>query len=342
VSARKKPALRSVSLARGKYRSSDPSLERYGEYLERIKSDRTVEEYVRELEIFGAWLAKRLRADGDPFEPPDDLPAPVPPRWWAREPFAGLETAPTESVVGFLQWIHRRRLSPTAQRRTIAALRSYYKYLRAKGVRDDNPTLTIELPKRPIRVLKTIPTESIAAMRDRKPLRSRSEYAALRDRAIIAFLFSGGVRRAELVGLNRSKVDLDRREVTVLGKGNKERVVIIDEPTAELLRLYLARRGAGVDDALFLGKEVQPGMRRRISYDYIRELVARFARNAGIEGRVTPHMFRHSLATYLYERGMDLTDIKDQLGHSSTATTDIYVKGSTTARKQRYDRVMGE
>lgn len=139
-----------------------------------------------------------------------------------------------------------------------------------------------------------------------------------RDRAIVAFLESTGCRVSEMTQLNRDEVDLTRRVCTVRGKGNKERLVYIDQVTAMLIERYLAER---TDDcpALFMGRA---GI--RLEPDGVRVMLNKVAARAGVE-HVHPHRFRRTLATNLTRHGMPLQEVAEILGHEKVDTTMRYV-----------------
>jgi len=149
----------------------------------------------------------------------------------------------------------------------------------------------------------------------------------VRNRAILSLLAYAGVRRGEVVGLDVRDYSRTARSVHVRGKGNKDRVIGLPEPACEALDAYLKQRqGAGAEDPLF----VTTG-RRRITHRVVTKAVKRMAR--GLGQNLHPHMFRHSYATELLDRGADLRVIRDLLGHESVATTEIYTHVS--AARQR-------
>ena len=145
-----------------------------------------------------------------------------------------------------------------------------------------------------------------------------------RDLAIIEVFYGSGIRLGELEKLNLADVDLTRREVLVLGKGNKERIALFGSVAEATLRLYLQQGRPKLvtgdsDNALFLNRF---GERlRRVS---IIRMLDHYARQAGIDRKVTPHALRHSFATHLVDEGVDIRLIQEMLGHESPATTQRY------------------
>lgn len=321
--------------ARGDYVPADPSLRDFARKLIG-RAPRSIEEYVREIEIFGAFLDGRLDGN-DPFGSKKKSTGERP---WAAGPFGRLPDATFSDLHRYYEWLHYdRKLSVAGIRRKLAAVRAYYRYRRDHGHREDDPSATFKLPKLPRRQPKVIAVDEVRDLRQARPP-AKSDFSGIRNAAIVSLLYSSGVRRAELVAIDQSHVDLKERTISVIGKGNKQRTVVFDFETAALLQRYLLVRPRGEDDALFLGSRTGTGVHRRISYDYIRDIVARFARESGLERTVTPHMLRHSLASYLVKRGVDLKTIGDQLGHENLATTSLYLHGVVDQRRARYDEAM--
>ena len=145
-------------------------------------------------------------------------------------------------------------------------------------------------------------------------------------------LYASGIRRAELVGLNLSDVDLERRRMRVIGKGNKQRTVFINHAAADAIRNYLGVRPRTSDEALFLSRRKQ-----RLSHRQAWVVFRDFAQLAGLTMHVTPHVMRHSFATHLLENGADIMTIKELLGHESLSTTQIYTNVSLEHMRRSYE-----
>ncbi|MBV8246547.1 MAG: tyrosine-type recombinase/integrase [Candidatus Eremiobacteraeota bacterium] len=154
----------------------------------------------------------------------------------------------------------------------------------------------------------------------------------LRDIAIMELLYASGIRRAELVGLNLSDVDLERRVMRVVGKGNKQRMVFINRAASDAIRNYLGVRPRTVDEALFLSRRKQ-----RLSHRQAWVVFRTFAQLSGLTKHVTPHVMRHSFATHLLENGADIMTIKELLGHESLSTTQIYTNVSLEHMRRSYE-----
>ena len=161
---------------------------------------------------------------------------------------------------------------------------------------------------------------------------------ALRDRAVVELLYATGLRVGELTGLDRDDVNAERRTLTVIGKGNKERTVPFGQPAALAMDDWLHRgrpalATADSGPALFLGKRG-----RRIDQRQVRSVVARLFEELGDTGATGPHALRHSAATHLLDGGADLRAVQEILGHSSLATTQLYTHVSVDRLKASYQQ----
>ncbi len=170
-------------------------------------------------------------------------------------------------------------------------------------------------------------------------LEAKDLYEKRLERVIVSALIDLGIRRSELIGMNVSDFDPSRRVVTVRGKGNKMREIPVVESLCEEILLYLKAvetlRGgrSGAKDAMFLtwrGERIYP-----VLVD--RAVKGDFAALSGVTGRRSPHILRHTLATELLDEGTDLNSIKEMLGHSSLATTQIYTHNSIVKLKNIYE-----
>ncbi len=198
------------------------------------------------------------------------------------------------------------------------AVRNFLKYLVKRGIPALSPD-TIELPKLPrrqIEILEYADLERILTAPKGSGLRP------LRDRAILETFFSTGLRLAELCALNCT-LNLSRGEVTVRGKGEKLRVVFISDSARRAIKEYLEARG-DAEEALFISLTKKGRVIGRITSRAVERVVDRYAREAGIPKRVTPHSFRHLFATDLLINGADLRSVQELLGHANVSTTQIY------------------
>lgn len=203
----------------------------------------------------------------------------------------------------------------------LIALRAFLKYLRKRGIEALSPE-RIELAKVPERSLDLISSAELKRLRnapDAKTLPGK------RDRAILELLFSTGLRISELCGLSIDDVDLSRDEFSVRGKGDKVRVVFLSDTARSALQDYLKAR-KDLDDAMFvrMGPKANDGNDLRLSPRAVQRLLKKYAAEAGITRKVTPHVIRHSFATDLLQNGADLRSVQALLGHAHIGTTQVY------------------
>jgi integrase/recombinase XerD len=219
---------------------------------------------------------------------------------------------------------------PRTQRRKVAAVKSLFGFLEREGLVESNPTHNLRLD---IRLGRLLPkTMSLATLqtffrqlyskRNSRPKRDRLRKLAIRDVALFELLFSSGMRVSEMSNLRVATVDLERGAVLVRGKGNKERLIpICDLEVRSALLAYVGiHPGPREADAYFFTNRLGG----RLSEQSIRIALKRHTRAAGLE-KITPHVFRHTVATMLLQEGVDLRFIQTFLGHSSIVTTTIYV-----------------
>ena len=229
-------------------------------------------------------------------------------------------------------------ISKTTQNYHLIALRSFLKYLAKRDI-DALTSDKVELASVTRPQVTFLDTEEVERLLDSMDV---SNPVGLRDRAIIELLFSGGLRVSELVSLNREHINLDRREFSIRGKGQKDRLIFISDQAAEWLQRYMQSRPdnfkplfihyAGSQDAL------DDGAYTRLTVRSVQRLVGRYARLAGITKHVTPHTLRHSFATDLLTNGADLRSVQSLLGHANVSTTQIYTHLTDPQLKQIHER----
>lgn len=230
-----------------------------------------------------------------------------------------------EKVRTFRLWLNRQEgtdgfLKRRTQNYYLIALRAFLKYLQKREITSLSPE-RIELAKLPQRSVDLITIEELNRLMD---VVSKGETEQkLRDRAILELLFSTGLRVSELCALN-ADIDLSRDELSVRGKGDKVRVVFISLDAKDAVMKYLKAR-KDMEEPLFVsyGKNTQKGD-RRLTPRSVERLIKKYAIEAGITKKVTPHIIRHSFATDLLQNGADLRSVQALLGHANIATTQVY------------------
>jgi site-specific recombinase XerD len=231
-------------------------------------------------------------------------------------------------------------LGPKTQNYHLIALRAFLKYL----VRQDIPSLApekIDLKKVGQRSVDFLTREEMERLFEALNPAGRTW---ARDRAMLETLYSTGLRVSELVNLNRGQVDMERREFTVRGKGDKPRIVFLSERCVKHLKIYLSERD-DVWEPLFISygrvredEELGLGEKRRITAYTVQSMVRKAAKMAGLGKKVTPHVIRHSFATELLHNGADIRAVQDMLGHASITTTQINTPSTNPRLREIHDK----
>jgi integrase/recombinase XerC len=222
-------------------------------------------------------------------------------------------------IARHLATLHARGLSGRSLARVLSAWRAFYRFLREseRDVRDD-PCAGLRAPKSARRLPSALTPDEAA----RLVTIDGADPLARRDRALFELAYSSGLRLSELAGLDVDGLDADAREVRVLGKGSKERLVPVGEAALRALADWLAVRsewGAAQRGALFVGRSG-----RRLSPRAIERRLAAWAVRQGLDRHVHPHMLRHSFATHVLQSSGDLRAVQEMLGHASIASTQVY------------------
>jgi integrase/recombinase XerC len=221
--------------------------------------------------------------------------------------------------------------------RKVASVRSFFKFAYRRGFIDTNPAQLLIIPKKGKRLPQTIDEESLNEMLDSLEQNTPAE---LQDRAVLELFYGTGIRLTELIQLNTGDVDIARKQFKVKGKGNKERIVPVGDQALDALKAHLSTRsgllteksGSGDHQALFL----TPGGRRAYPQAF-RKMVKRHISHFTESEKKSPHTLRHSYATHMMNRGADIRVIKELLGHSSLAATQVYTHTGIGRLKQIYD-----
>ncbi|MGH9031843.1 MAG: site-specific tyrosine recombinase XerD [Acidimicrobiia bacterium] len=234
----------------------------------------------------------------------------------------------------------RPRFAPSSIARSLVAVRSFHRFCVDEGFGSADPSEEIGAPRVPQGIPKALSEEEVDALLGAVP---GDEPRALRDRAILETLYATGVRISELIGLDRRDLDLEDGLARVLGKGSKERVVPVGGSARDALTSYLeggrpllaatrSRRARASGEAVFLN--ARGG---RITRQGCWKIVRSAGERAGLGGRLSPHVLRHSCATHMLDHGADIRVVQELLGHASLSTTQIYTKVSPERLRAVYD-----
>ncbi|MFH1012213.1 MAG: site-specific tyrosine recombinase/integron integrase [Candidatus Peregrinibacteria bacterium] len=220
-------------------------------------------------------------------------------------------------------------LSVKTQSYHMIALRAFLKWCVKRDIKTLEPE-KVELPKIPQRQVEYLSRDELERLFN---IIDTEKITGLRNRAILEFLYSTGLRVSELVALNRDQVNLERGEFQVRGKGKKMRIVFLSKRAKEWLNRYLGARTDNYDPLFLNHRRAREkkkneldlkGEHRRLTEVMIQNVVRENATRAGLIKKVTPHTLRHSFATELLINGADIRSVQEMLGHASITTTQIY------------------
>ncbi|MBW3141407.1 tyrosine recombinase XerC [Ferrimonas balearica] len=225
----------------------------------------------------------------------------------------------TQHCQALLAKLHRQGLSPRSLSLTLSALRQLIKFLLREGTLTHDPMVGVQAPKQGRPLPKNLDVDQVnrlLELNDDDPL-------VIRDRAMMELFYSSGLRLAELVALDCPQLSLTDREVRVMGKGGKERILPVGNKASEWLAKYLALR-----PALLKGKECAAlflsNRGSRISRRSVQARLTEWGQSQALDSKVHPHKLRHSFATHLLESSKDLRAVQELLGHANLSTTQIY------------------
>jgi integrase/recombinase XerD len=272
---------------------------------ERGRAATTLTAYRRDLRAYAAWLAERGLAVADVTE---------------------------DDVIAYIGALRARALAPASVARSMVPVRGLHRFLAMEGRLEVDPSAHVERPRVPRGLPKALSEAEVGRL---LAVPEGDAPIARRDRAMLEVLYGTGLRVSELVGLSIGDIDLDDALLRAFGKGSKERIVPVGSHALRALGAWLgpggrpeleparwARRGDA--EAVFLGAR-GGRLTRQGAWDVLR----RHGERAGLAGRLSPHVLRHSCATHMLDHGADIRAVQELLGHASISTTQVYTLVST-------------
>ncbi|MHA1598420.1 MAG: site-specific tyrosine recombinase XerD [Alphaproteobacteria bacterium] len=269
--------------------------------VERGAAENTIESYRRDLTGFAVFSQARRRAP---------------------------ENASSDIIRGYLKKLSDAGMAASTSARRLSALRQFFRFLHAEGIRDDDPSSVIDSPRLGRPLPKYLSEDEVDRLL--MATHERSGTDGLRTIALVEILYATGLRVSELVGLPLAAISRDAMVLIVRGKGGKERMVPLSEPAAEAIATYAGVREsfvpkgqAGKTAARFLFPS--RGKNGHLTRARFGQILKELALEAGLDlKRVSPHVLRHSFASHMLAHGADLRSLQQMLGHADIATTQIY------------------
>ena len=288
-----------------------PLIETYLNHLqiERRLADHTIESYQRDLLKLGRFAAARRKK---------------------------IDALDRQELDRFVQELSGQGLSPRSVGRTVAAVRSFYRFVTVEARRLQNPADDLQGPRAWPALPKCLSAEDVDRLIQQP---DTSTVRGLRDRALIELLYATGLRVSELVQLRVGDVNLEAAYLTCTGKGGKQRVVPIGDEAASWIRRYLSTARPALVTAIATQRLfVNARGGKSLSRVGFWKILKQYARTAGLGRSLSPHVLRHSFATHLLDRGADLRAIQLMLGHADLSTTQIYTHVLEARLRAVYDR----
>lgn len=276
--------------------------------VERGVSDNTVVSYRKDLEKFAAFLERSGKS---------------------------VTSAGREDIVDFMMQLKDAGLNASSISRNLAALKTFWKFLVAERLVEDNVAAVVETPRTWKNIPDILNREEVEKLLGAPGKRG---WMGIRDTAILELMYATGLRVSEVKDLKVRNVNMEAGFIRCLGKGGKERIVPLGSVAEKALRKYLekSRKKISADpgeDHLFLSR-----LGKRISRQSLWKMIRKYACVAGIRKHISPHTLRHSFATHLLEGGAELRGVQEMLGHADISTTQIY----THINRDKLRRIHGE
>ncbi len=297
----------------------EDKIQEFLDYLttEKGSSENTTAAYRNDLTQFQDYVLGRLDSDTDPAES------------WAE--------LTRNDLIDYILWLKEREYASATVARKVAAMKSFCGFLLRTGALADNPADDLDSPK----VKKHLPTTLTPEEVDRllaQPGQAGETPKALRDTALLELLYATGMRVSEVAGLALDDIDLEAGSVRCVGKGNKERVMPLYAEAAQSVAAYLAKGRAALlgqnkdEPTLFLNPRGE-----RLTRQGLWLIIKGYAKQLGLEDRVTPHTLRHSFATHMLNGGAGLREVQKLLGHANISTTQVYTHITQGHLREVYD-----
>ena len=259
---------------------------------------------------------------------------------WLTETGRTLDTVGPGDLDAYVAALRARGLAPSSVKRATVAVRSLHRFRSDEDMTDSDPSAAVETPRVPAGLPKALSEDEITRLLEAVP---DDGPIASRDRAVLEVLYGTGARISEVCSLSLGDVDLEAGLLRLFGKGSKERVVPLGRFARMALAAWLAPDGRGAvapeqfarrgdADAVFLNSRGG-----RLSRQGAWGIVRKYGTIAGLDGRLTPHVLRHSCATHMLDHGADIRAVQELLGHASIATTQVYTMVSNERLFAVYD-----
>lgn len=234
--------------------------------------------------------------------------------------------------------LSKNEITPRSVNRKLSALNSFYKYALKHGHIEKNPMKKVVAPKVGKRLPSYVMEDEIPVVMKATDLKADT-YAQWRDKTILFLLYTTGMRRSELIQLKIEDVNVSRKEIRVIGKGKKERIVPMTADSLQFLKEYMEVRKAEFTDIVIDGSYLLLSDKgKKMDPRTVYAIVNKYLKLAPSAEKKSPHVLRHSFATHLLNNGADINAIKELLGHANLGATQVYTHNSIERLKEIYQK----
>jgi site-specific recombinase XerD len=298
--------------------------------IERGASPRTIRNYRQALGRFSLWFRWGVKNIQERHQP-------IPWGTMGSQKIREYLQTFMEPSPGEVKKVRSRPLKRNSVLLHLSAIRSFYRFLVQRKGFQENPMEMISAPKKERRLPIFVQEREMERLLEAPLLMDRprySEWQRWRDKAILELLYGSGLRVQEVVQLSEEDMDLSSQTLRVWGKGRRERVVPLGSFSKAAFEKYRELRPLKIQGKrVFVGKDL-----KSLSVRGVQRLLKPYLRFVGLDGKLSPHKFRHSFATHLLDRGADLRSVQQLLGHKRLGTTQIYTHVSVEKMKEVYDQ----
>ena len=287
----------------------DKLITKFIEYLEYEKgySKKTIISYEKDLELFNKYLKENK--------------------------ITNINKIDYNTIRKYLGYLHDEKYEASSVSRKISALRSFFKYNLKENIITNNPMTLISNPKKEKKLPKYLNYEEIEKLLNSIELDTKE---GIQERLIIELLYSTGIRVSELVNIKIKDIKIHENQISILGKGNKERIVLFGKKAKDLIKLYMTTykeyyKGNILNEYLLINKKG-----KQLTTNKIELIVKDALKKSALKLNISPHTLRHTFATHMLDSGADLKSVQELLGHSSLSTTQVYTHITSDLLRQEY------
>lgn len=246
-----------------------------------------------------------------------------------------IESADANQIRSYLMHLNLNKQSERSINRKIATLKSFYKFLTKNNFIEQNPCDKIKTLKTSKKLPVFVQEKEIITLLDN--LQFENTFIGLRDKLIIELFYGTGIRLSELISIKETDINLDANQLKVIGKGNKERIIPINRELKNTIQSYLLLKKNQNLDNVSSYLVVTDTMKKTYQM-FIFRVVRKYLSHVTNNEKKSPHTLRHSFATHLLNKGADLNAIKELLGHTSLAATQVYTHNSIEKLKNIFEK----